>query len=196
LCDALADDVTEVVQEIRQSSSASAAEQQEAEFPEQGFVVDPDGFTNVRSGPGKENPVVCIVKQGEPFRFRRDSSSWWRVKTQNGTVGFVHSSRISSESKSVGKPLWLFADSSSRQLSSSELQSLSADDLWRARNEIFARRGLVFQSSRGRKLTSKLGASYQPVSADQDYILAQMNPIERQNIILIEAEERRLQAKR
>src|SRR5882724_9069795 len=36
---------------------------------------------------------------------------------------------------------WLFADSSSRYLSAAELSSLSPDDLWRARNEIFARNG-------------------------------------------------------
>src|SRR5438552_9414860 len=44
---------------------------------------------------------------------------------------------------------WLFPDSSSRYLSAAELSTLSSEDLWRARNEIFARRGLKFTNPRG-----------------------------------------------
>src|SRR5437773_10125462 len=39
---------------------------------------------------------------------------------------------------------WLFPDSSSRYLSATDLSNLSSADLWRARNEIFARTGYKF----------------------------------------------------
>src|SRR5262249_51639942 len=52
---------------------------------------------------------------------------------------------------------WLFPDSSSRYLSATELSNLNSDDLWRARNEIFARRGLKFTSQRGTDLVRSLG---------------------------------------
>jgi hypothetical protein len=86
--------------------------------------------------------------------------------------------------------IWLFPDSSENLLSAQELASLSLDDLWRARNEIFARHGFIFKSDKGKALVAALGANYSPVSSDQDGILAKMNPIEKANIKMIKQLEK------
>jgi uncharacterized protein YgiM (DUF1202 family) len=175
---ALGDDVVQIVEEIKASQKQGAVAAN-TEFPERGFISDPDGFTNVRLGPGTKHPVVAVIRLGEPFDFRRDESNWWRVKTSGGTIGFVHSSRISRPGQSNAN--WVVADSSSRRLSSGELESLTADQLWRARTEIFARRGLVFRTARGRRLAESLGDQYNPSITDQRAIADALNPIERHN---------------
>jgi len=86
--------------------------------------------------------------------------------------------------------VWLFADSDGRLLSEQELANLSADQLWRARNEIFARRGLIFRTAKGRSFVASLGTSYTPVTADQDAIIRSMNSFEKANVRAIEAVEK------
>lgn len=133
---------------------------------------------------------MAVIRLGESFQFRRDESNWWTVKTASGTVGFVHSSRITTPAKT--NPVWIFTDSSLRRLSLQDLEGLSANELWRARNEIFARKGLIFQTDRGRRLAQSFGNDYSPLSADQQIISDCMNPVERHNITLIEAAENAL----
>jgi hypothetical protein len=70
-----------------------------------------------------------------------------------------------------------------------ELRQLSADELWRARNEIYARRGLIFSSERGRQLTAQLGPEYRGTEADQNLVTERMSPIEKRNVSLIKALE-------
>lgn len=183
---ALGDDVTQLVEEIK-ASTRDAKISREVEFPSKGYISDPDGFTNVRSGPGSKYPIVAVIRLGEPFQFRSDGNDWWRVKTASGTVGFIHSSRVSRSQGEVRT--WIFADSSVRELSPREVNQLSIDDLWRARNEIFARRGLIFQTEKGKRLAKSLGVQYKPVSSNQQTITESMNVIERRNISLIESAE-------
>lgn len=183
---ALGDDVTQLVEEIK-ASTRDATISKEVEFPEKGYISDPDGFTNVRFGPGSKYPIVAVIRLGEPFQLRSDHNDWWRVKTASGTVGFIHSSRASSSQGEVRK--WIFADSSVRELSLREVKQLSIDNLWRARNEIFARRGLIFQGERGKRLAKSLGVLYKPVSSNQQTITESMNVIERHNLSLIESAE-------
>ncbi|PYJ54342.1 MAG: hypothetical protein DME82_11855, partial [Verrucomicrobia bacterium] len=84
---------------------------------------------------------------------------------------------------------WLFPDSSSRYLSATELSSLSSDDLWRARNEIFARRGFKFTSERGMELARRLGSDYRGVDDNQDRVFNSMNQFEKANVKLIQSIE-------
>jgi hypothetical protein len=84
---------------------------------------------------------------------------------------------------------WLFPDSSTRFLSAAELSSLSADDLWRARNEIFARKGYKFSSQRGMDLASRLGNYYRGVDDNQDRVFNSMNQYEKANVKLIQSIE-------
>ncbi len=81
--------------------------------------------------------------------------------------------------------VWLIPNSSTAQLRPTDLAGLSRDDLWVARNEIFARRGLIFQSDRGKALCRRLGSVYQPVSSDQNLIYDKLNTVEQANVDLI-----------
>jgi hypothetical protein len=87
--------------------------------------------------------------------------------------------------------IWLFADSSERLLTNQELASLSPDDLWRARNEIFARRGYIFKTEKGKALENSLGDAFKPVSSDLKVIGAQLNSIEKANIEAIQKIEKK-----
>jgi len=73
-----------------------------------------------------------------------------------------------------GDSVYLFPDSSRRVLSDAELVSLTPDTLWTARNEIYARRGLMFTTAKGRALASGLQRAglYTPLSASQDTVAA------------------------
>ena len=84
---------------------------------------------------------------------------------------------------------WLFPDSSSRSLSAAELSSLSPDDLWRARNEIFARNGYKFKTARGIAFAHTLGNYYRGVDDNQDRVFNSMNQYEKANVTLIQSIE-------
>jgi TIR domain/YARHG domain len=84
---------------------------------------------------------------------------------------------------------WLYPDSSSRYLTATELSNLSSDDLWRARNEIFARRGFKFTSERGMELARRLGSDYRGVDDNQDRVFNSMNQFEKANVKLIQSIE-------
>jgi hypothetical protein len=85
---------------------------------------------------------------------------------------------------------WLFPDSSSRYLSATDLSSLSSADLWRARNEIFARKGYKFSTPKGIAFAQTLGNSYRGVDDDQGRVSNNMNQYERANVTLIRAIEK------
>jgi len=85
---------------------------------------------------------------------------------------------------------WLFPDSSSRYLSETDLSSLSSADLWRARNEIFARKGYKFSTPRGIAFAQTLGNYYRGVDDDQGRVFNNMNKYERANLTLIRAIEK------
>lgn len=84
---------------------------------------------------------------------------------------------------------WIFSDSSARRLHPGEVRSLSKDQRWKARNEIFARNGYIFSSDRGKKFAKSMGRLYVPVSGDMDEIYKRLNKIERDNVHLIKSFE-------
>ena len=86
---------------------------------------------------------------------------------------------------------WLFPDSSSRYLSQGELVGLSADQLWRARNEIYARNGYIFSSPRGIAYAKSLGSYYHGVDPNDDRVFSRMNAFEQANVTLIKSFEQR-----
>jgi len=85
---------------------------------------------------------------------------------------------------------WLFADSSTRRLTETDLQGLNAATLWRARNEIFARHGYIFRSDQGKALVKRLGSAYTPREADQSKVFLRLNATEKANVALIERFEK------
>lgn len=85
---------------------------------------------------------------------------------------------------------WIFADSSSRYLRQSEVATLDKAALWRARNEIFARNGYIFQSRKGKELADFLGPLYEARSSDMDAVYSAMNPVEQTNVLLLRRAEK------
>ena len=96
----------------------------------------------------------------------------------------------SASNSTIASP-WLFPDSSQRILTAHELSVLSQEDLWRARNELFARRGYIFKTAKGKALAASLGNAYSPLSTNQDTILVQMNPVEKANVKAIQQFEKK-----
>jgi predicted component of type VI protein secretion system len=101
-----------------------------------------------------------------------------------------NSPTIAQPSIAPARGPWLFPDSSSRYLSATDLSSLSSADLWRARNEIFARKGYKFSSPRGIAFAQTLGDYYRGVDDDQGRVFNNMNQYERANVTLIRSIER------
>jgi pSer/pThr/pTyr-binding forkhead associated (FHA) protein len=101
-----------------------------------------------------------------------------------------NSPTIAQTSIAPARGPWLFPDSSSRYLSETDLSSLSSADLWRARNEIYARKGYKFSSPRGIAFAQTLGNYYRGVDDHQDRVFKNMNQYERANVTLIRAIEK------
>src|SRR5204863_8444690 len=87
----------------------------------------------------------------------------------------TNSPAIAQPSVAPASGPWLFPDSSSRYLSATELSRLSSADLWRARNEIFARKGYKFSSRRGIAFGQTLGNDYRGVDDHQRRVFSKMN---------------------
>jgi len=105
-------------------------------------------------------------------------------------VPVSNSPTIAPPSVAPARGPWLFPDSSSRYLSATDLSSLSSADLWRARNEIFARKGYKFSRPRGIAFAQTLGNYYRGADDNQGRVFNKMNQYERANVTLIRAIER------
>jgi len=101
-----------------------------------------------------------------------------------------NSPTIAQPSIAPARGPWLFPDSSSRYLSATDLSSLSSADLWRARNEIFARKGYKFSRPKGIAFAQTLGNYYRGADDNQDRVFNNMNQYERANVTLIRSIER------
>jgi pSer/pThr/pTyr-binding forkhead associated (FHA) protein len=101
-----------------------------------------------------------------------------------------NSPTIAQPSIAPARGPWLFPNSSFRYLSATDLSSLSSADLWRARNEIFARKGYKFSSPRGIAFAQTLGNYYRGADDNQGRVFNKMNQYERANVTLIRAIER------
>jgi pSer/pThr/pTyr-binding forkhead associated (FHA) protein len=101
-----------------------------------------------------------------------------------------NSPTIAQPSIAPARGPWLFPDSSFRYLSATDLSSLSSADLWRARNEIYARKGYKFSSPMGIAFAQTLGNYYRGVDDDQHRVFNNMNQYERANVTLIQSIER------
>ena len=66
-----------------------------------GVIQDPDGYSNVRKGPGMEYEVVDTLYDGEEFIYEQLEGNWWKVYTKDPKTyshlrnnGYLHRSRI------------------------------------------------------------------------------------------------------
>jgi len=92
-------------------------------------------------------------------------------------------------SRPVSSP-WVFPNSDRRYLTDGDLRYLSSDQLWKARNEIFARRGYRFHTPRGIAYGRSLGSYYRPRESNGSTVYGWMNDYEKHNIERIKRYER------
>lgn len=57
-------------------------------------ISDPDGYTNIRASESASSEIIGKITEGEKFYTFLQEGTWWKVRTQSGTTGFVHKSRI------------------------------------------------------------------------------------------------------
>ncbi|MEM9282810.1 MAG: trypsin-like peptidase domain-containing protein, partial [Verrucomicrobiota bacterium] len=80
---------------------------------------------------------------------------------------------------------WIFPYSHARPLAVEEVEPLNREGLWRARNEIYLRRGLVFSSLEGQQFAREFGAAYRPRTISVPDVQRQFTPLEIANLQLI-----------
>jgi hypothetical protein len=127
---------------------------------------------------GGQKPSIAAFERDQDFELSKASHK-------------IDEQIITAKGQLPAPPIWLFPDSSERLLSREELIGLSQDDLWRARNELFARRGYIFTTRKGKSLAVSLGASYMPISPIQEVILGRMGAIEKANVQAIQQLEKK-----
>ena len=74
-------------------TAATPAEQ----FTLAAVIDDPNGYTNVRSGPSTVAPTIARVSTGERFTTYEQGGDWWRVRTEGGLIGYMPRLRIRVE---------------------------------------------------------------------------------------------------
>ena len=58
------------------------------------FVDDPDGYTNLREKGMLSSKVLKHVPTNEMITILDNNGNWWKVQVKDGTVGYIHKSRI------------------------------------------------------------------------------------------------------
>lgn len=177
------------------------------------MIDDPDGYSNIRSGPASDAPVVARVETGEAFTTYEQSGRFWQIRTTDGVTGYMARSRIrllrdgvpaapvaarsAEQIPPTGQDEWrdaasdtasrdgqIIADSDTRRLGTADLVGLSPLELRLARNEIFARKGRRFKTPALLNHFSRF-AWYRP-SADE----VTLTPIEQANVDMLSSAER------
>lgn len=57
-------------------------------------INDPDGYTNVRSGPGSDYAIIERIQKHQPFIVLNEKGKWHKIFTPEKRTGYVHNSRI------------------------------------------------------------------------------------------------------
>ncbi len=70
------------------------AQQNPNEFNESAMIEDTDGWTNFRAGPSRSSSIIGRIETGVVFYTHRQKGQWWKIRTDDGTIGYMHYSRI------------------------------------------------------------------------------------------------------
>lgn len=66
----------------------------ECEKPSIAIIQDPDGYSNLRESANSSSKIIQKVKSGSEIDILNKDGDWWKISTEDGTVGYVHKSRI------------------------------------------------------------------------------------------------------
>ncbi len=155
------------VAETNEATAAPAAARPSDRFTHPAVIGDPGGYTNVRSAASTQAAILTRIEDGEVFTTFPQGGDWWRVRTADGTIGYMAASRIrlagpgrGTAAAPPGAPVrreaaylggaplrgGVLPRSGTRLLTEEDLESLSRRELFFARNEIYARHGRPFRS--------------------------------------------------
>jgi hypothetical protein len=177
---------TEPTQVEKQVAVAKLAEDEANKKPSEPIATEPPHeVANVPMVlPGKDATRVAEPRREADTKYGDNQDTGLK-----GGLGANNSATVAEPSIAPARGPWLFPDSSSRYLSATELSTLSSADLWRARNEIYARNGYKFSTASGIDLAKRLGHYYRGVDDDQDRVFNNMNQYEQANVTLIKSIE-------
>lgn len=57
-------------------------------------ISDSDGYTNLRSGKGTSYSIVKKIYSNEKFTVFPSNEKWWKVKADNGIIGYIFHNRV------------------------------------------------------------------------------------------------------
>jgi hypothetical protein len=151
---------------------------------------------------GSSQRAGIPVENHPTFRFRIGAEGWKRFNDLPYNIGSIGFEYLIPESQFItirdgygdlgaevfGPPpvsVWIFPDSSTRLLTEAEVRNLDQETLWRGKNEMYARKGYIFSTPRGKAYTASLGDAYVGRTTDQAAISSSFNPTERKNLALL-----------
>lgn len=106
------------------------------------IITDSNGTTDIRSGKGKNYPVIYELKTNETFDVYPTNDKWWLVELNNNQKGYIFYDRVSLIRNNLdGK----YTYASNYFLDEYDLNDFSKNGLKIMRNEIFARYGYIFK---------------------------------------------------
>lgn len=114
------------------------------------------------------------------------------TETERNNIELLGQARAAKGKEAVTQPTkgpWIFPDSSQRRLSKADLVGLNAEQLWQARNEIYARNGLIFSTPKGQAFSATLGDQYRGTDNSQEQVFGRMTEIEKANLEMIKKTE-------
>ncbi|WP_312902095.1 SH3 domain-containing protein [Chryseobacterium taichungense] len=63
-------------------------------------ISDPDGYTNLRKDKSSQSEILQKITAGREIEVLDKTGDWWKVKSKEGKIGYIHKSRIKSSSNS------------------------------------------------------------------------------------------------
>lgn len=142
--------------------------------------------SDIREITVSKNPPLPNTLPSSPSNQNLNDS----VHQNLANTAIAHTSENSYKSLSENKNPWIFVDSDKRYLTDNEIKNLSTDDLWKARNEIYAKKGYIFNTDRGRQYAQSLDSFYYGIETDVKKIYRQLNTYEKYNVKLIQKYEK------
>lgn len=58
------------------------------------YISDSDGYCNIRKSKGLSAQIIKRIASGCFVNVLEKQGDWWKVKTEDGTIGYIHKSRI------------------------------------------------------------------------------------------------------
>lgn len=146
-------------------------------------VADPNPPTNVRAGPATSQPVVGRLANGTLVTMTGRNDGW--ISLSDPVAGWVAGNLLRLDCTAEGGLMpGRYPMASERMLTAADLEGKSPQDLRLMRNEIYARRGYMFNDAALRAYFESQ-PWYVPLSGS-----VQLSELERANVRLIQSLER------